>query len=140
MSRQASLIVSDDFFVSLTGKFIVHGVYTTDIIIPVDPTPVHQLVFVFHVETDIDEPFERLRLQVTLPGQDRPTAVEVPNLKVLPTPERTRWLTRFPLLMPQPVLRPGRIDARVIHEKGEIIATAPWISLAQAQAPAARSS
>jgi hypothetical protein len=133
MARQASVLISDDLWVSLVGKFIVNGVYTTDIVIPTDPTVGGQLVFLFQIVTEIDDLFESLQLQVTLPGVP-PTTAEIPIAPFFPTPGHTRWLLHWPLLVRQPVLRPGRIEAKVIHEKGEILPPTPWISLAT-QAP-----
>lgn len=133
MARQASVLVSDDLYVSLIGKFIINGLFTTDIVIPIDPTIAVQLVFLFQIETDIDDPFEKLQLQVTLPGQP-PTTADIQLAPFIPAAGRTRWLLHWPLLVRQAVLRPGRIEAKVIHERGEILTTTPWISLAT-QAP-----
>jgi hypothetical protein len=96
-----------------------------------------QLVFLFIVETEIDDPFERIQLQITLPGQATAT-LDVPVTPMgQPPPGRTRWFTKFPFLLQQPALRPGRIEAKVVHEKGEIPTAVPWISLAQQASPVA---
>ena len=134
MARQASVLISDDLWVSLVGKFIINGVYTKDIIIPTDPTVGVQLVFLFQISTEIDDLFEKLQVQVTLPGQP-PTTAEIPIAPFFPAPGHTRWLLHWPLLARQPVLRPGRIEAKVIHEKGEIPTVTPWISLATQPPP-----
>ena|ERR1700719_963126 len=133
MARQASVLISDDFYVSLVGKFVVQGVYTSDIIIPTDQIIAAQLVFLFQIETDVSDLFEKLQVQVTLPGQTPKTA-DIPIMPFVPGAGRTRWLVHWPLLVQQAVLRPGRIETKVIHEKGEILTTSPWISLAT-QAP-----
>jgi hypothetical protein len=133
MTRQASVLISDDFYVSLVGKFIIHGVYTSDIVIPTEQIIVPQLVFLFQVEADLNDMFQRLRVEVTLPEQT-PRTLDVPIAPPPPLPDRKRWLLRIPFLVQQAVLRPGRIEAKVIHETGEIVATTPWISVIS-QAP-----
>jgi hypothetical protein len=129
MARQASVLISDDLWVSLIGKFVLNGVYTTDIVIPAEPTVGGQLVFLFQIATEIDDLFKMLQVQITLPGVP-PTTQSIPIAPFVPVPGHTRWLLHWPLLVRQPVLRPGRIEAKVIHEKGEIVPPTPWISLA----------
>jgi len=128
--RHASLFICDEILFSLTGKFNLLGAYTSDLTIPNDPTVGAQLVFYFVIETDVSDPYKSLRIEVTLPE----TAPIVQAIPVVPQiapilPDRPRWTMRWPLLIPQPVLHPGRIVAKVIHEKGELIAGAPWIVL-----------
>jgi hypothetical protein len=133
MARQASVLVCDDLLVSMLGKFTTIGIYTADITIPSEPIVANQLVFLFIVETDVDDLFERMTLEVTMPGQPS-VKMDVPLAPPPPIPGRTRWFLRWPFMIQQPVLRPGRIEAKVIHEKGEILTSGPWISLLQ-QAP-----
>lgn len=129
MERQASVLVCDDFYVSLNGKFIAHGIYTTNILIP-EPLRVNQLVFLFQIETDVEDPFERLLVQATLPGQVT-KAHPVPMPPFVPAPGQTRQIFQFPLLVQYPTIQPGQIEAKIIHERGEIIAATPWVVLAQ---------
>jgi hypothetical protein len=133
MDRQASVLVSDDFYISLLGKFVVQGVYTADIIIPVEQIVVPQLIFLFQIGTNVDDLFEKLEVRVTLPDQP-PRTMDIQIGPFTPVPGRTRWLLHWPLLIQQAVLRPGRIEAKVVHERGEILTSAPWITLAT-QAP-----
>jgi hypothetical protein len=133
MARHASVFISEEFLISLTGKFTVQGLFTTDIVIPTEPFSANQLVFLFSIETDMDDPLQRLTLEVTFPHQPSRT-LEVPLPPFVPMPGRTKWVFRWPFLIQNVVLQPGRIEAKVIHEKGELVAAAPWISLAQ-QAP-----
>jgi hypothetical protein len=132
---QAMVLVADEVLYTMFGKVYLNGVFTGDITIFADPTVATQLIFMFFLETDIDEPFTSLALQVTLPGNS-PVQVEVP---VVPPPSprphgRTRQFYRWPLVIQTPTLRPGRIEAKAIHDKGEIVASAPWITLPQTPA------
>jgi hypothetical protein len=132
MARQASLLVADEIYYNLYGKAILQGIYSGDLTIPVDPSASPQLIFYFMMEADIAEPFKSLAVEVTLPG-NQPIRNFVP---VMP-PEfiksvsagRTRAYYRHPLLLQAPVLHPGKIEAKIIHESGEIEVIAPWIAL-----------
>jgi hypothetical protein len=135
--RQASLLVCDDLLVSMNGKLTLLGIYTSaDITILAESTTIPQITFLFLIESDADDPFEKISVEVTLPGQ--PTArTEMPAsaLPSSPTPPgRTRRLYKLPLLIQGAILNPGRVDAKVVHENGEIAVVGPWIMLApQAQ-------
>jgi hypothetical protein len=127
--RQATVLICDEILISLTGKFTLLGNYTGDISIPTAPTVVPQLVFYFVIESDITDVYRSLSLQVTLP-ETSPTVQLIPVIPHIPAqPGRSRWTMRWPLLIPQPSLSPGPIEAKVIHENGELIAGAPWIVL-----------
>ena len=137
MDRQASVLIADDMVMSLLGKINLSGIYTSDIVIPIDPFGVPQLVFLFSLETDVSDPFQHIQLQVIFPTQ-QPVEMSVSPPAIPPSslPEqRTRLLMRQPFLIQQPLLRPGRIQAKVLHDKGEIdIASLPWISLSNQSA------
>jgi hypothetical protein len=133
MAPYASVVVSEEFLISLTGKFTVQGLFTTDIVIPSEPYFANQLVFLFSMEANMEDPFQKVTLEVTFPQQPART-LEVPLPPFVHMPGRTRWVLRWPFLIQNAVLVHGRIDAKVIHEKGELVTAAPWISLAQ-QAP-----
>jgi hypothetical protein len=129
MSRQATVLVSDELTSTLTGKLHILGVYTGDIVIPVNPTPVAQLIFLFVIESDPDDPFKKIELRVELPG-GAATEFQVPvDSFVLSTSDKTRWSLRFPLLFQNALLQPGNIKAIVIHDKGEIVTAAPSVIL-----------
>lgn len=122
--RRASVFVCDDVWVSLNGKFNVLGMYTGDIAISGREAHSPQLVFVFQIECDFTDPYRSLIAQVTLPGEE-PRQMTIP---ITPTPQgRKHWTIRWPFLVTLPTLRPGRIEAKVIHEKGELIAGDQWI-------------
>ncbi|MGO9771147.1 MAG: hypothetical protein ACLPSW_16690 [Roseiarcus sp.] len=134
ISRQASLIVADDMYTNMTGKQTLQGIYTGDIHIPANPSVVPQLLFYFIIDTDVTDPFKSIVIEITLPGE--PT-MQIPVVLV-PTPslpDRTRQTFRVSALAQFPQLRPGRIQAKVIHEKGEIVVGAPWINLIKPAAP-----
>ncbi|SRR6266851_3317496 len=129
MSRQATVIVSDEMTSSLTGKLHILGAYTGDIVIAADPTFVGQLVFLFIMESDPDDPFKKVELRVELPGGST-AGIQVPVQMFMPSPsDQIRWTLRYPLLFQNAALRPGPITAKVIHDKGEILAAAPFIIL-----------
>lgn len=131
--RQATLLVADEIYFNLYGKVTLQGIYQSDFAIAVDPSPIPQLVFFFVAETDISQPFHSLAVEVTLPGNDTirnqimilPPAIA--SQAAAANPGRTRLIYRHPLLVPAPTLRPGQIKAKLIHEKGEIAVTTPWI-------------
>lgn len=131
--RHASVIICDELLFSITGKINLLGSYTGDITIPTDPTQIAQLLFYFLVETDVQDPYRSLTFQVKLPQADPVTQIlpAVPPIQILP--ERPRFTMRWPLLISQPLLHPGRVEAKVIHESGELVAGAPWIILAGQQ-------
>ncbi|MGB7019021.1 MAG: hypothetical protein WBD80_07475 [Xanthobacteraceae bacterium] len=131
--RQAAVLIADEIFYNLQGKAILQGIYHSDLIIPTDPTLAPQLLFFFIIETDVSEPFHSLNVQVTLPGNP-----PVSNVVFVPPPQlitphiqpgRTRFYFKHPLLILSPKLRPGKIEAKVIHETGEIPVSTQWIVL-----------
>ena len=125
--RQASVLVADEVTFSLNGKLNIIGLYTGDIIIPNISVFLNQLIFVFIIETEPTEPFRELKVQVTLPsGQHIENIVNIETLN--PTvSDSIKWTTRFPVAFYGAVLTAGSIVAKVIHEKGELIAAAPVI-------------
>lgn len=128
-NRYATLMIADDVHVDLTGKFMILGVYTGDIQIPVEPSTVPRLVFVFTIETDIKDPFRSMIVEVTLPGTS-PAQWPVQLIQRPILPGHTRIVLRLPFLVLMPVLRQGHIEAKVIHENGAIVVSSPWIVVA----------
>jgi hypothetical protein len=127
--RHASVIICDEMLYSLSGKFNFLGAYPSDLTIPADPTTSAQLIFYFVIEADVTDPYKSLRMEITLPEQT-PVVQQMPVIPTVPVhPDRPRWTLRWPIVIPQPTLRPGRIVAKVIHESGELIAGTPWIVL-----------
>ena len=128
--RRATVIVSDDASYTLAGKLTLSGVYSSDIQIPVTPYLANQLIFTFLIEAPPDDPCKIVELYVSMPnnGGERRLALPVSQFKLSPS-DKVRWTVKYPLLFAGPILTPGAIDARVFHEKGEIVATAPHIML-----------
>ncbi len=124
--RQASVFVCDELLISLTGKFNALGIYTGDIVIPNEITA-HQIVFVFQIEFDIDDPMSSAVLEVKFPGEENPRQLAVPVGPVTSVEGRSRWIIRWPFPVQMVHLRPGRISTKVIHDKGEIDTTGIWI-------------
>ncbi len=135
MSRQAAVLIADEIYYNLHGKAILQGIYSTDLIINTEQITAPQLIFFFIIETDIGEPFKSLAVEDTLPGSPPlRNFVMVPppqwlELQAKAQPDRTKFTVRHPLLVPGPILRPGRIEAKVIHDTGEIAVTSQWITL-----------
>lgn len=135
--RQAFLIVADDVQVGLTGKLNIHGVYTGDIGIPNTSVRAPQLVFIFVAEADLTDPFRSITLEVTIPGNDsRRVTLPVPPIPQPVGQGRTRQTFRHPFLVQWLTLKPGHIEAKVIHEKGEIVVSSPWITQLESTPPA----
>lgn len=88
-----------------------------------------QLVFAFVIEAPPEDPYQSIQISVTLPGGDT-RSLDLPVSKfVAGEADKKRWCLKYPLLFLNPVLRPGQIEAKVIHEKGEIITVAPFVIL-----------
>lgn len=127
--RFATVLVADEIYYNLHGKAILQGIYNADIILSSEAQQIQQLIFFFMIETDIGDPFRSLQVQVTLPGS-MPVAAPVPiqwPMPEGPPADRKRMFVKWPLLVPSPILRPGRIEAKAIHENGELSAALPWI-------------
>jgi hypothetical protein len=130
--RKASVFVCDDFFYNLTGKVTLSGMYTTnDIAIAGDEQRAAQLVFVFSIETPVEDPFTApVFLRVSFPGNEpNILAVTVPsqNSVLFSDPARKTIVAKQPFLIMQPLLKPGRVETAVVHDKGEINAGDIWI-------------
>jgi hypothetical protein len=127
-ARQASLLVADEIYYNLHGKAILHGIYVGDLVISTNPSSAPQLIFFFMAETDITDPFRTLMAEITLP-ESSPIRYPIPVLlpTTFPPSDRTRLFARWPILMPTPILRPGKINVKMNHESGEIAVMAPWI-------------
>src|SRR5437588_7865501 len=126
--RHATFFICDDLLVALNGKFTVAGMYTGDVIIPADETKLSQLVIFVEAETPIEKPFRSLNVLVQFPGEE----AKVLNASaLLPVPMqvsgRTAIKVRVPFLIPQPVLRPGPIEVKIVHEDGVLFAGKQWI-------------
>lgn len=131
MTRTASVLVADEMYFNLIGKAILQGIYHTDLAIPTVPSVAQQLLFYFMVETTVDEPFQTLEVEVSLPESPpirQPIHVFPAAALIAANPERTHLYYRHPMLIPNPSLRPGKIVAKVIHESGEIIVATPWVT------------
>jgi hypothetical protein len=131
MVRQASLILADEIYYNLYGKAILQGIYSADIAIPANPSVVPQLIFYFMAEADVSDPFHSMTFEVTFPEGEpirHVAPVLAPEVIKATFPGRKRLGYRYPFLVQAPTLRPGKIEAKLIHEKGEIEIAAPWIA------------
>jgi hypothetical protein len=139
MTRQATVLVCDDLLISLNGKLTVVGMYTGDILVPSEsPLSLPQLVFLFVIEGTTDSPLRSLTLEVRLPGDDpKQNLIPIPVTGIQVDRGRKRWILNMPFPISPALLRPGRIEARVIHEEGEISVRAPWIVTPSRASPTA---
>jgi hypothetical protein len=131
MKSQATLLVCDEIRLEMTGKLILIGTYTSDMMIPAPGFVTPQMVFFLIFEGPLAErPTEGCKFEVTLPGQ-KPSEWPIifqPNPP--PVPEgRTKFIMRHGWAIQSPVLNPGHIKGRVITSKGEISVGGPWITL-----------
>jgi hypothetical protein len=129
MARYATLLVADELYYNLNGKAILQGIYHSDLILNSEQATIPQLIFFFIAETDIADPFRSASVEVTLPENDtirQQVPISSPITLQAP-PGRTKFFLRWPLLVSNPTLRPGRIGAKLIHEAGEMEVSAPWI-------------
>jgi hypothetical protein len=132
---QATMLVCDDTRLEITGKGILIGLYVTDMAIPVPSFQTAQLQFFLIFECTLDERPKSLTFEVTLPNQ-KPVTWFIPIVQDIKFPEgRDRLVLRQPFQLLNPVLEPGRINARIIHEGGEIELRGPWIVLVENLAP-----
>jgi hypothetical protein len=135
--RQATAIVCDDLLVSMNGKMTLLGVYTSDMGIPAEGHRLNQLIFLFIVEGDLSDPLKSLKVQVKLPSGSSAEA-ELPileNVIARQGDDRTRWIAKVPLALQAPIMSAGKIEARVIHDQGQIDVVLPWIVLTPPATP-----
>ncbi|MCL2714163.1 MAG: hypothetical protein FWD68_06135 [Alphaproteobacteria bacterium] len=123
------MIICDDALFSLGGKTNISGMYSHDVIIPTRQQQIAQLVFLFTILTSKEEPLKALTLKITFPGSE---PVNFPgNLTGVPCripDDRKTIVYQQSVLVPLPILRPGKIIASVVHEAGEIEAGSLWVS------------
>lgn len=126
--RTAYVLVCDDATWSLTGKMNLFGVYGNDIMIPHTEMAINQMVFYFDIQTGADDPFQQLSIQIEFPGDpalQQAIAIENPSS---PRPTgRTKITYKVPFMVQQRILRPGKINTHVIHERGKIDAGGVWV-------------
>jgi hypothetical protein len=133
MSVLASVIVAEDLLTSLSGKANINNVFTNDILIPGELLT--QLVFIFKVEGEQSDLPRNFRYEVQLPGEaiqilERP----VPEGWRVPE-EREKWVVFQPFLVGPLMLRPGKIEVRIIMGEKTIHLAAPWINLFPTASP-----
>jgi len=127
--RKSYVIVCDDLWISLLGKINLIGTYTQDIVISGQAVAVPQMVFYFVCETDKEDPFQSISLQVEFPG-DAPRIMPVQFMPhpTVTDPTRNKIVLKQPFLIQNVILRPGRIKATVIDGGRAIDAGGIWIT------------
>jgi hypothetical protein len=128
--RNGNVLICDDLLVSVGGKWTASGIYVGDVVIPSDEILVQQLVLMFTAQASKESPWEHLSFQVLFPGDEEPKKLDVPQDN-LPKPEqageRRGVILRSPLLIQNQWLRPGKIRAGILDERGELALQTPWI-------------
>jgi hypothetical protein len=129
------VLFCDDIRIEITGKLMVWGMYTGDILIPSDGFVVPRLQLLFGVDGPLDSKPTALEIEVTLPGSE--PRLERPAIATLPpAPEgRTRWAMRHAVLFLGQPLSPGKIKAVVRIDGNEYVPSTPWIVLPPQPAP-----
>jgi hypothetical protein len=129
-ARRATFLVCDDVLVALNGKYTISGMYTGDLLIPGNEAQLGQLVIIVQAETPVEKPFRAFAIHVQFPGD--PAAKILDASQAIPktavhAPGRTTIVIRLPFLIPQPIVRPGPIEVKVVHEDGELFAGKQWV-------------
>jgi hypothetical protein len=132
----ANMLVCDDVLVSVSGKFNLLGVYSTDIGVPKDGQIAPQLVFFFMLEGDLSERPHFVSLEVSFPGGNSRSITVPAQVPQGPAHGRTKWFARIPFLVQQVMLRPGKIEAKVRYDGQELAVAGPWIVAAHQEAGA----
>jgi len=118
--RKAFLAVCDDVFISLSGKLVMNGVYTSDIGIAGGEAILPQIVFVFMLEMFSVEGYPlSITTRVTIPGNLSPLERQ---FNIVPPPDmngRKSFSIYLPVLAQNVLIRPGQIEASVIFPDGE---------------------
>ena len=118
--RKGFLTVCDDVFISLSGKLVMNGVYTSDLGVVGQEAFLPQIVFVIILELPLTEAYPlSLVARITIPG---PSMIERQfNLALPPViSERKSFSFYLPVLVQNVAVRPGQIDACVIFPDGEL--------------------
>jgi hypothetical protein len=121
-----------------TGKMILIGSYTGDIIVPVEGFTIPKLAFLFTIDTPLAERPKHIDFELQFPGDDEPIAFQLEVDEPLEVrPEHTRWYLRQIVGTQNRPLRLGRIRATVVCDGEAIDMSAPWITLAPGATPSA---
>lgn len=124
--RKATFFVCDETLVALSGKLTIGGMYTGDIGIPEPEARLNQLVIFVQIETPAERPIQRLSVNISFPGEEKPRTID--GLRGLAPPLGHDTLVyKRPFLFQQITLRPGPIEVKVVHEEGEIFAGTQWV-------------
>jgi hypothetical protein len=127
--RRAFVTVCDELYYSMSGRVMMQGIYLQDIVIADEQLQLNQLVFFFTIQTLKSNPFRALSLSVKVPDGE-PVMGPIPISEQVSgaADDRRRIIViKQPLLLGRPLLKPGKIETKVIHESGEIDAGGIWV-------------
>lgn len=119
----------------ITGKLLIIGVYTGSIIIEDDSFAPAQLQFLLNVDCPREEVPQRVVFEIQLPGDTPPHRAEIDVSPVTFEEGHTRWIMRHAVAFRNPMLLPGKIEARVFLDDKAYPAVAAWIEKAAFEAP-----
>lgn len=130
------MLIADDIRAEASGKLIMVGVYTNDIMLPSEPFVVPQLYVLFAIEGDHPEHPESLTLRVTLPGEKEitqhvPLSWPKPGMVSSPEDVRQRWTLQVPFSLGFSTLRPGGIRGAISVGAETVPLTRKWLRLSE---------
>lgn len=123
----ATVIVCDDLRMEINGKLFFIGMYPAHIVIPGEELQIQKLVFFFNADFPITHIPKKIRYEVALPGEKAHPSEMEPNPPEF-RKEHTRFITRHAITFVNPILRLGKIGAKLIVDDGEEISVAAgWV-------------
>jgi hypothetical protein len=121
------MLVADDIRSETSGKLLIVGLYTQDIVIPLEQFIVPQLAILFAMEGAQTERHPNISFAVSFPGEEEKT-IDVPlnwpdkPISDMP-PDRLRWKFKYYTYVGAITLREGPISATVLYGDAKILLT-----------------
>lgn len=123
MEPIAYATIADDFRVEATGKFMLIGIYPTDMLFESFPATVAQLVLFITLISGLDSPIPKFTVHVTCPGTNHSEEVNFGPVPQSGLPDATRLEGHVSIwLRPLTVTGPGVLAVKIEHPGGELIA------------------
>ena len=130
-SLSASFIIADDVRREASGKLFVVGMYTNDIIIPLEQFIIPQMSLIFAIEGEHPDRPPAIFFEVTFPGEETKTMnvpLNWPSVPISEIPiDRTRWTLKYVMPMGIITLRAGAIKANIGYANERVPLTPFWI-------------
>jgi hypothetical protein len=122
------MFVCDDVAFSITGKINVTGIFTNDIIIPFNPTPLPQVSFLFAIDFPLEKGYAPVAIEIQLPKEPDPRIIPLPKQDIVFLPGRTRRSAKIPYLLQNAVVHCGKIEAHIVCEEHRVYAGRMWVN------------